>query len=182
MGWYTAWLSGALTNKHCNEKSVECWPWSTGSRSPSEHTHRNIRYRQKNGPNKDGTFKDSFNHIPQNKARLQSSAEAWIEECFEKVTIETKLEKKCKILSSQDTSLLSLSMYLHFSLSPPSFFLPLSAAATGDHVQHDSALSLLSHLHQSFCYLPGPAQVEVQPLLPGQWWYESNPELFWVRK
>lgn len=124
MGWYTAWLSGALTNKHCNEKSVECWPWSTGSRSPSEHTHRNIRYRQKKGPNKDGTFKDSFNHIPQNKARLQSSAEAWIEECFEKVTIETKLEKKCKILSSQDTSLLSLSMYLHFSLPPPFFFIP----------------------------------------------------------
>lgn len=55
----------------------------------------------------------------------------------------------------------------------PSFSKPfppvcLSAAVTGDHIKHDRALSLLPHLHQSVRHLSGPAQVEVQPVLPGQ--------------
>lgn len=54
---------------------------------------------------------------------------------------------------------------------PPPF---ASAAAAGDHVQHHRALSLLPHLHQPVRHLPGPAQVEVQPLLPGQRWYEPS--------
>ena len=87
---------------------------------------------------------------------------------------------KCQILGSQDARVLPLSVYSHFSL--PLCLLALSAAAAGDHVEHDSALSFLSHVHQSICHLPGPAQVEVQPLLPGQRWYESSHELFCVRK
>lgn len=46
------------------------------------------------------------------------------------------------------------------------FFPP--AAAASDHLKHNSPLSLLPHIHQPLCHLPGPAQVEVQPVLPGQ--------------
>lgn len=42
------------------------------------------------------------------------------------------------------------------------------AAATSDHLKHNSPLSLLPHLYQPLCHLPGPTQVEVQPVLPGQ--------------
>lgn len=65
----------------------------------------------------------------------------------------------------------------------PSFSKPfppvcLSAAVTGDHIKHDRALSLLPHLHQSVRHLSGPAQVEVQPVLPGQWWYKSSQAIY----
>lgn len=46
------------------------------------------------------------------------------------------------------------------------FFPP--AAATSDHLKHNSPLSLLPHVYQPLCHLPGPTQVEVQPVLPGQ--------------
>lgn len=49
-----------------------------------------------------------------------------------------------------------------------------SAAVAGDHVQHHRAVPLLPHVHQSLRHLPGPAPVEVQPLLPGQRRYGSR--------
>lgn len=79
--------------------------------------------------------------------------------CLEKVTPEVKL-RKCVKFSSQ-TLLLVTSFASIFASSPP-------AAATSDHLKHNSPLSLLPHIHQPLCHLPGPTQVEVQPLLPNQ--------------
>lgn len=50
------------------------------------------------------------------------------------------------------------------------FFLP-AAASCGD-IQHHRQVSILQNLHQPLCLFPWPEEVEVQPVLSGQWWYE----------
>lgn len=95
------------------------WWWC---RSPWVHSRRNkretetdtwvsqiVRFQR---------FVQLHSPINRNKASLQSSAEAGAEECFEKVTTETKTCVKCKIFSSQDSSVLFFSILLSFFSSP----------------------------------------------------------------
>lgn len=155
-------------------------------RSPWEHN----RERQKSRSNRNYSCEYSFSHIPKERKTKRSLVIIWGmntrmfwkgHSWGKKEVADKKLKGTmwCKMCSSQGTFLYFLSVGTYFSSNTlPS----LSAAVTSDHVEHDSALSLLSYLHQSICDLPRPAPVEVQPLLPGQRWYESIYMLFLDRK
>lgn len=120
-------LSNVQHHNDCLERMIRQWIIVTyhhwwWCRSPWVHSRRNkretetdtwvsqiVRFQR---------FVQLHSPINRNKASLQSSAEAGAEECFEKVTTETKTCVKCKIFSSQDSSVLFFSILLSFFSSP----------------------------------------------------------------
>lgn len=50
----------------------------------------------------------------------------------------------------------------------------LLAATSCSDIQHHRQVSVLQNLHQPLRLFPRPAEVEVQPVLSGQWWYERG--------
>lgn len=80
---------------------------------------------------------------------------------------EKQVDRDVEPVHCREVPLLSAAGYLDCVL-----FFP--AAASCGHIQHHREVSLLQNLHQPLCLVPGPEEMEVQPMLSGQWRYERG--------